>query len=259
MTEQSAPEGATGGKLLNINTDQRIGRAIVLPWSTAIAIAKNSMRQRFWRSIITTTLIVAAIAFMVYTSSQSAILNHTKTVFDDKELAYKNKTNPTPADTEAFKPWEELGKKLNSMGVGAADKTDRAAQAWWLMSLAALVAFVGIMNAMLMSVTERFREIGTMKCLGALDTFIIKLFFLESVFQGMTGTIIGIALGLILVLVFVGVSLGSLVWAHFPYGDVFRWALTSFIVGTAISILAAILPAWRAAIMQPVDALRSEI
>ena len=37
------------------------------------------------------------------------------------------------------------------------------------LGLALLVAFVGILNAMLMSVTERFREIGTMKCLGALD------------------------------------------------------------------------------------------
>ena len=47
-----------------------------------------------------------------------------------------------------------------------------------------LVAFVGVLNAMLMSVTERFREIGTMKCLGALNSFIVKLFLIESLFQG---------------------------------------------------------------------------
>ena len=258
MTEQAKSE-KKAGNLMDIGGGDRIGRAIVLPWSTAIAIAKNSMRQRFWRSIITTSLIVAAIAFMVYTSSQSAILNHIKVIFDEHDAAFKSKTNPTAADKEAYEPWQKLGRTLDDMGIGATDKKDQGAQSWWLMSLAALVAFVGIMNAMLMSVTERFREIGTMKCLGALDSFIIKLFFLESVFQGMTGTIIGIIVGFILVLMFVAVSLGSIAWGLIPFGAVFGWIGISFLVGTAISIVAAILPAWRAAIMQPVDALRSEI
>ena len=53
---------------------------------------------------------------------------------------------------------------------------------------------------MLMSVTERFREIGTMKCLGALDTFIVKLFLLESTFQGLAGTSAGIVIGFALTL-----------------------------------------------------------
>src|SRR5207249_2216753 len=47
----------------------------------------------------------------------------------------------------------------------------------WLAIMALLVCFVGIMNAMLMSVTERFKEIGTMKCLGALNRFVVTLFF----------------------------------------------------------------------------------
>ena len=43
-----------------------------------------------------------------------------------------------------------------------------------------LVCTVGITNSMLMAVTERFKEIGTMKCLGALDSFVVVLFMLES-------------------------------------------------------------------------------
>src|SRR6185437_9456808 len=74
----------------------------------------------------------------------------------------------------------------------AADKV----QTRWMLGLALLVAFVGILNAMLMSVTERFREIGTMKCLGALDTFIVKLFLIESLFQGVVGTTLGVIVGL---------------------------------------------------------------
>ena len=50
---------------------------------------------------------------------------------------------------------------------------------------------VGIINAMLMSVTERIREIGTMKCLGALDAFILKIYFIEAALQGLIGTAMG--------------------------------------------------------------------
>ena len=48
---------------------------------------------------------------------------------------------------------------------------------------------------MLMAVTERFREIGTMKCLGALDGFVVRLFLLESGFQGFSGALIGALIG----------------------------------------------------------------
>jgi len=51
--------------------------------------------------------------------------------------------------------------------------------------LSLLVCAVGIVNAQLMAVTERFREIGTMKCLGALDRFVLRLFILEAGMQGL--------------------------------------------------------------------------
>jgi putative ABC transport system permease protein len=53
--------------------------------------------------------------------------------------------------------------------------------------LSLLVCVVGIVNAQLMAVTERFREIGTMKCLGALDRFRLRLFLLEAGMQGLVG------------------------------------------------------------------------
>ena len=58
-----------------------------------------------------------------------------------------------------------------------------------------IVCVVGIANSMLMAVTERFREIGTMKCLGALDGFVVRLFLLESGFQGFSGALIGALIG----------------------------------------------------------------
>src|SRR5204863_933204 len=102
----------------------------------------------------------------------------------------------SPGSTEA----QRLDALMKSHGVPMTDQeiTNDRIQTRWLLGLALLVAFVGILNAMLMSVTERFREIGTMKCLGAHDSFTIKLFLIESLFQGVVGTVLGILTGLIL-------------------------------------------------------------
>src|SRR5690606_12266544 len=70
----------------------------------------------------------------------------------------------------------------------------------WLVVMSLLVSIVGITNAMLMSVTERYKEIGTIKCLGALDSFIVKLFLIESGLLGFFGSIIGSVLGMLFML-----------------------------------------------------------
>ena len=131
-------------------------------------------------------------------------------------------------------------------------------QTRWLIGLALLVAFVGILNAMLMSVTERFREIGTMKCLGALDGFIIKLFLLESAFQGVVGTLIGIVLGLGMSLIGASVNYGSYAWKKLPAQQILIAILICLAVGIALTIVGAVYPAWRAARMQPIEAMRVE-
>jgi ABC-type antimicrobial peptide transport system permease subunit len=71
----------------------------------------------------------------------------------------------------------------------------------WLVVMSLLVSVVGITNSMLMSVTERYKEIGTMKCLGALDNFIIKLFLLESGMLGFFGSLFGAIIGAAFILV----------------------------------------------------------
>ncbi len=136
----------------------------------------------------------------------------------------------------------------------------------WLIVLSLLVCVVGIVNSMLMSVSERVREIGTMKCLGALDRFIVKLFLLESSFQGVIGTIVGIFIGFLLSFIR---SLFSYFYAdpttekwhffaleHFPALGILESAFLAFIIGSVLSVAAAIYPAYGAAKMQPVDAMR---
>jgi ABC-type antimicrobial peptide transport system permease subunit len=131
-------------------------------------------------------------------------------------------------------------------------------QTRWLIGLALLVAFVGILNAMLMSVTERFREIGTMKCLGALDSFIVKLFLIESFFQGGTGTLAGVIVGLALNVIGVTLGYGEYAWKMFPYADVAIAGAICLVVGIVLTVGGAVYPAWRAARMHPIEAMRVE-
>ncbi|MFP4029071.1 MAG: ABC transporter permease [Candidatus Brocadiia bacterium] len=138
----------------------------------------------------------------------------------------------------------------------------------WLVSLSLLVCIVGITNAMLMSVTERFREIGTMKCLGALDSFVVRLFLIESSFQGAVGSIAGAIIGLTLALVrglfsfhVQDPATGKSYWLlirHFPGTQILFWVGISVVVGVILSVVAAIYPAYRAAKMEPVEAMRTE-
>jgi hypothetical protein len=138
----------------------------------------------------------------------------------------------------------------------------------WLVILSLLVCLVGITNAMLMSVTERFREIGTMKCLGALDSFIVKLFLIESSLQGIVGSLLGAIIGFGLAFTraaftFKAVDLGSgeahwLALEFFPGLPLFLWMIVAIVVGILLSVAAAIYPAMRAAKMAPVDAMRAE-
>jgi putative ABC transport system permease protein len=124
--------------------------------------------------------------------------------------------------------------------------------------LALMVAFVGILNAMLMSVTERFREIGTMKCLGALDAFVVRLFVIESLFQGVAGTTVGVVAGLVLSLIGVVHHYGAAALRELPVGRLTIDVLVCLAVGVGLTVAGAVYPAWEAARMQPIEAMRVE-
>jgi putative ABC transport system permease protein len=128
----------------------------------------------------------------------------------------------------------------------------------WLIVVSFLVCIVGIANAMLMSVTERFREIATMKCLGATDGFIMINFILESVMQGVAGGVIGAMLGFLLGTARAWIRYGQIAVSSFPFLDLAAALGISFGAGTVISALAAVYPAWVAARLAPMEAMRVE-
>lgn len=128
-----------------------------------------------------------------------------------------------------------------------------------LVSIAAIsliVGGIGIMNIMYVSVTERTREIGLRKAVGARSTDVLRQFLIEAVAQTMIGGFVGIALG-------VGLSwLGIQIISSFQSGWEFSLSWNGIFLGVTVSALIGLLfgyfPARRAAFLHPIDALRFE-
>ncbi len=123
--------------------------------------------------------------------------------------------------------------------------------AFVISAIALLAAGIGIMNIMLVSVTERTREIGVRKAIGARRQDIVKQFLLEAVVLSEVGGLIGILTGVIggnSVAIFFDVAM------VFPWG----WALAGLIVCSIIGIGFGWYPAWKAASLHPIEALRFE-
>ena len=118
----------------------KIERQISLPFSQALKIAYKNIVIRLGRAFITGAGTMLGIAFLM-------------SVFTGN---------------------------LAQQASGVPIEASQAQKNIWLVVMSLLVSAVGITNSMLMSVTERYKEIGTMKCLGALDNFIVKLFILVS-------------------------------------------------------------------------------
>lgn len=128
----------------------------------------------------------------------------------------------------------------------------------WLVLLSFLVCAIGVTNAMFMSVTERFTEIATMKCLGALDSFLMLVFLFESAIQGVAGAVIGIVLGVLLAIARGGFDFGGLIIDAMPWGPMLLIGVWSIVAGVLLAVLAAVGPAWMAARLAPMEAMRIE-
>jgi ABC-type antimicrobial peptide transport system permease subunit len=109
-----------------------------------------------------------------------------------------------------------------------------------------------------MAVTERFREIGTMKCLGALDRFILRLFLLEAGMQGLTGAFVGALAGALFSLINALLSFGTIAVTTLLWTEVFLSIIFATGVGFVLSLAGVMYPSIVAARMQPVEAMRVE-
>jgi putative ABC transport system permease protein len=206
------------------NGKMRPERQRTLPNREAFRMAFRSLKIRFWRSLITMAGIVLAIAFLSYVVTSNTI---------------------------------ERGVQV-SEGTAVETSAQDQATMFWLIAISLLVCVVGITNAMLMSVTERYREIGTMKCLGALDWFVVKLFLIEAGFQGLVGSTIGAVVGFLAAVLTSMTQFDGVLFAM-PWGRALLGLLFAVVVGGALSVVGAIYPARRAGKMPPADAMRTEV
>jgi len=215
-----------------------IERQVVLPFGKSLEIAFKSIRARFVRSMITTLSLVLAVAFLCYTHVTIDVVNGLLAT----------------GDTDIRQQVSRSGYDIKATGT----QVENTPKQRWIVFLSLLVCVVGIVNAQLMSVTERFREIGTMKCLGALDRFILRLFLLEAGMQGLVGAGLGALLGALFAITSGMVQYGIPAIASILWGDMLGSMGLATGVGCLLSLAGVLYPAMMAARMQPVEAMRVE-
>jgi putative ABC transport system permease protein len=141
----------------------------------------------------------------------------------------------------------------NTSLVGAATSVDKTLTVLLggIAGISLLVGGIGVMNIMLVSVTERIREIGLRKALGATPRAIRRQFLVEASVLGFVGGLLGAGLGL----------LGAWILPHFisnPIAISLAATVGAIVVAIGIGMAFGVYPASRAARMAPIDALRSE-
>lgn len=228
------PPFSASGQLPRKHTD----RLVVLPFQKSLEISWQSIRVRFFRSLITTMSLVLAVSFLSFVNVNNDIANGFLSTRDTvlREALNRSGYDLSPEDTR----------------VGSSPKMR------WIVILSLLVCVVGIVNAQLMAVTERFREIGTMKCLGALDSFILRLFLLEAGMQGLVGSAIGAVSGGLFALLNAVLRFGMVAFTSLSWMEAAVSMLFATGVGCLLSLLGVLYPAIVAARMLPVEAMRVE-
>ena len=210
---------------------------IILPYRKVLQIAWQGMRIRLLKTFLVTSCIALALAFLTFIMCSNGMVENL-----------------------GERASEELQQRLAREGrLEQLTSPEQRSQTAWMLGIALMISFAGIVNAMLISVTERFREIGTMKCLGGLDSFIVKLYLAESLFQGTVGTALGIVVGVVLAYIEGLNRFGTEALMLLPVLTLVRIVLMSFVAGVLLTVVGALYPAWSAAKMEPVEAMRSEV
>ncbi len=125
--------------------------------------------------------------------------------------------------------------------------------------VALLVGMIGVMNIMLITVKERTREIGVMKATGATRGAVLKLFLTESTIICILGAGLGVVFGMFLSVWFIKLTVAlAQGLREIPFAFVPDWYVIAVLTGIAVGIVSGLYPAWQAARVNPIEALRYE-
>ncbi len=212
-------------------TDTDLDDVVVIPLTTASDTVSGGMD----RSSLSTIYVQAASADQLsaaYQESQNLLLNlHQITDADSADFTVSSQDSLVSTATAVY-------RTLTVLLTGIA-------------GLSLLVGGIGVMNIMLVSVTERTREIGLRKALGAPPWAIRRQFLVEAGVLGLIGGLLGAALGVVGAILLPGVLQTSIVISGAAVGG-------SVAIALAIGLVFGVYPATRAARLAPIDALRSE-
>ena len=219
-----------------IGITERQGEAFGQSQDNYIAIPITNYLQKFSNKWTTLSINVEAASEKDYDKTREEVIGIMRTIRKVKageDNDFELETNDEMIDT--FSGFTS-GIKLFALSVSI---------------IALVVAGIGIMNIMLVSVTERIKEIGIRKAIGATKQDILTQFLMEAVFLSEFGGIVGIIMG---------ISAGNLVSFIFKIPAVIPidWAIIGLAVCSLIGIGFGIYPAWKAAQLDPIESLRFE-
>lgn len=166
---------------------------------------------------------------------------------DDAILTFRNVRGLNPVEENNF-GLERSDDLINRI----ADITQYLYLAAWIISIITITgSSIALMNILFVSVTERTREIGVRKALGAKKKTIATQFFMEAIIIGQLGGILGI---------FLGVGIGYLVatLAEFQFTTPWLAMFSAFTIAFIVAVIAGLLPAIKAAKLDPIESLRYE-
>ncbi|MEM3713046.1 MAG: FtsX-like permease family protein [Thermoproteota archaeon] len=208
---------------------------VKFPLSEAFSFSLESIKRRLSRALVTMASIIVGISFLTFLLTTGRIVSNLQ---------------------------QQSGTIVETYQI-------------WVAIIALLICAVGIVNTMLISVAERYKEIGTIKCLGAMNRHVLTIFLIEGFLLGLMGGVIGSITGwgvaalwqyLLPVMRQEPAQLQALIvaarlWLEFNINDpliLLSNPLVDIGLGVFIALVSSIVPAYIAAKLSPTEALRYE-
>lgn len=215
------------GEMFGVNQDS----FVLMPYETALAMTNSIAQPNLW------------ITFSVRDPDAAENVRGRVAAL----IRRLHRLKPTQPDDFVIESADALAKSFREI------TTTITLVVAGVVSISLLVGGVGIMNIMLVSVTERTREIGIAKALGAPRTFILLQFLIESTLLAVVGSLVGVVLGFAL-----SYAIASLI-PNFPFPSVPWWVVAACCAFSGLTGIGfGILPASNAANLTPIEALRYE-